>query len=332
MAYRYTPNVDLTRQRVKITPLPGAPATQAVDEVWTQDVIMRVFKLLGFHDVTFSVETPPPPANKRSLWYDVGTPPTGLPGAVKRYDFVLEQWVAMDPQGYIDTIALVARAITHPGDTAPVNPREGDWWFYRSEARLYHYTVIVPGTLAWVDVTGAGIDISAIVSSVGTANTKADTANARVDALLAGSSGALDTFIEVLNADNSILAVVAANHVAALAAAATAQTTANTAVTNAAAAQSTANTGVTNAATAQASANAAQSTANTGVTSAATAQAAAVAAQATASAAAPQALIQITGVRPALGAFFGQQYRDPATGEIDIWSSLGGTDYWHNLT
>lgn len=65
----------------------------------------------------------------------------------------------------------------------------------------------------------------------------------------------------------------------AAAAAAAAQTTANTAVINAAAAQTTANTGVTNAAAAQATANTgvsnastAQATANTGVTNAATAQ------------------------------------------------------------
>jgi hypothetical protein len=78
-------------------------------------------------------------------------------------------------------------------------------------------------------------------------------------------------------------------------AAAAAQTTANTGVTNAAAAQSTANTAVANAAAAQTTANTANTTANTALTNAAAAQTTANTANTTANAALPKAGGTMTG-------------------------------------
>lgn len=161
------------------------------------------------------------------------------------------------------------------------------------------YKVITAGTLkgkvvevgdmlvATVDRASAGVDADWIVLQT------------NIDGAVTGPASATDNNIATFNAATGKIIKDSGVAVGAIA---TAQSTANTGVTNAATAQGTANTALANAATAQGTADtavtnaaAAQTTANTGVTNAATAQSAANAAQSTANLAIPKATFTATG-------------------------------------
>jgi hypothetical protein len=160
-----TATVDLTRQRMQVTPLPGA-IPQLPVEIWCQDAFVRSQWLAGMLRISFESNQP---TNVRALWYDMGNPPTGLPGTLKRWDVYNQIWVPLTPDGFIDYMSVVARAKFWKQamalDPAPADALPMDWWL-TTDNRLSMFIPYGPGLQFWMDVTGAAIDVTALINLI----------------------------------------------------------------------------------------------------------------------------------------------------------------------
>jgi hypothetical protein len=158
--------VDLTRQRVKLS----STLFGSADECWLPDGVIKSLALEGLLDVSFE---PNEPTNYRRLWFDMGNPPTGNMGILKIWDADQELWVRLTPQLYNIYIQTVGRQrwwYTSKLSVGTVRPPDheviiGDFWEHDTapnDNELSIWRQLGPNNLAWVDLTGGGLDPVAV--------------------------------------------------------------------------------------------------------------------------------------------------------------------------
>lgn len=153
-------NVDITQQRLRITPIIFGGA----EEAWMSDVHAKDLALQGILDISFEADEP---TNVRKLWFDVGNPPTGNHGRLKRYDEDLDAWVNLTPSGFKTWLDVSGRQrwwYTSALGTADRPPDAevliGDFWEHDTgtDNELSIYRKLGTGNYAWVDLTGGEIN------------------------------------------------------------------------------------------------------------------------------------------------------------------------------
>ena len=151
--------IDITRQQVSFDAVSGLDS-----KAWLQDVLFAVAIQQGYVNGVISDSEPP---DIRKIWYRSSNPPSGLPGQPYSWDANAQDWLPLSPAQFIGYLSINQRSQPFRQATAPTpsqNPQVMDWWLSTVDDRMSILFPVVAGLNAWIDVSGAPIDSSAIAA------------------------------------------------------------------------------------------------------------------------------------------------------------------------